>query len=627
MIYIKIFLQNLISDIFKLKNTEIFFMALVAWLLINPYQGIWHDARIYLITAYQYSIPEAYLRDSWFSHGSQSDFSLFAFLYGILLNIFGVEKGAFFTSFLGGVTGVLGIFYLSRIWLSEKIIFPLLVLSTFPLYYSYTASNVIEILESFATARPFSLGFGLIGLAAYLKCRYLISIIFITLSILLHPLLGIWILLAIIACNLNDRWLVSLLSVICTVFISLTIFTQNIPSLQNMPYLWRELVRETSVIVLAKDTTDLSLDRNLGWIALLLWGYRLSCSNYSRWYAIIALLASWALFLIIITSFYYTIPLVAQVQPWRVQWLAITVAVLAGFDLLYQQNLSTLEKISRIIFLLSPLAAGTGVGFLLFLAWLIWSIEKTKWSFILMKDKLSKNFQLRLMQAILFGLIIIAILIQFNPENITDLQSINGVDEDNMEVSSVTRWLILICAIFISTLWKKRWLVHLVIVFFIFLSLYIWDQRSALAKAREESYTMQGVHTLNTAGIKQGDVVYWPNNDALVWFVLTTANYFGNLQAIGIVFSEKNATVLYQRAKTISDIMPQKSIWDDYSPLNLHNNIYHDVDPGPTEVKKLCRDPDLDHVISWQHPLDPNIATQFGMANNKFWAYHCRYLR
>lgn len=608
----------------KLKIPEIFLISFFAWILTNPYQGIWHDARVYLITAYQYFTPEAYLRDSWFSHGSQSDFSLFAAIYNILLKTFGVEKSAFFTSLFGGLIWMVGVVVITRVWFSKNVFLPLLIFAAFPLTYSYTATEILQLSESFATARPFSFGLGLLGFAAYLRNHRISAVILTILSISLHPLLGIWVLIAIVAHALNDRWLLSLLSLGCIFFIALLIFPPTFSGLQNMPELWRELVRETSVVVLAKDSNDLTLDRSLAWIALLLWAYRLSNSVYGRWYVIAALLASWALLLTIITSFYYTMPLIAQIQPWRVQWLMIIIAVLAGFDLLHQTNLSKTEKKSRLILLLTPVAAGTGVGLLSFLAWLAWSVTGFRRPLNAIKNWLSIETKTLSIQIVLFGLMMVALLTQVSP-----FQSIDNAVANNIEVSPYIRWFILVTVACFYLTWKTRWQANIIILFFIVLAFHIWDQRPATVVAKEKSFSMQDNMKAHAAGIKQGDVVYWPRSDALVWFELVTANYFGNLQAIGIVFSEENALRLYQRASFISKIMLQESTSNNISLLDLHNPQYHDVDPGPVEIKKLCQDPVLDHVISWQHPSDPAVATEFKTVHRKntFWAYHCRYFR
>ncbi len=53
-----------------------FLLVCLAWLLVRPYQGVRHDAILYLDQALHLLHPDIFARDLFFSHGSQDRFTL-----------------------------------------------------------------------------------------------------------------------------------------------------------------------------------------------------------------------------------------------------------------------------------------------------------------------------------------------------------------------------------------------------------------------------------------------------------------------------------------------------------------------------------------------------------------------
>ncbi len=71
---------------------SVLLLAFLLWLLNHPYQGIWHDARVYGLIAAHWIYPEALASDLFFRFGSQGSLSLFTPIYGALVRVLGTTE-------------------------------------------------------------------------------------------------------------------------------------------------------------------------------------------------------------------------------------------------------------------------------------------------------------------------------------------------------------------------------------------------------------------------------------------------------------------------------------------------------------------------------------------------------
>jgi hypothetical protein len=62
------------------------------------------------------------------------------------------------------------------------------------------------------------------------------------------------------------------------------------------------------------------------------------------------------------------------------------------------------------------------------------------------------------------------------------------------------------------------------------------------------------------AYIRSGQTVAWPEREMTVWFVLHTASYWGKLQRIGVVFSQKKFAE-WQRRQALVETAPHRLAW------------------------------------------------------------------
>jgi hypothetical protein len=113
--------------------------------------------------------------------------------------------------------------------------------------------------------------------------------------------------------------------------------------------------------------------------------------------------------------------------------------------------------------------------------------------------------------------------------------------------------------------------------------------------------------------IRPGDVVFWPGQGMEVWFDLGTANYAIDRQTTGLVFSAEKTAEARRRLERISlaavltgegaelESMARMQLETalrvaNRDPLNV--NSYGDGVPAEAGVAYLCRDQQLDWVVS-----------------------------
>jgi len=159
-------------------------------LLLHPYAGIVHDARLYTLQALSYLHPNLYGDDVFVRFGSQDNYTVFSPLYGLAISLFGVEPAASLLTL-----AAIGLFLLAA-WLTARILMPptqaavaLLLVLIVPSYYG--PSRIFYFLETFVTPRQLAEALTLFGIAAWLSNRRLIALILAFGSMVIHPIIGL----------------------------------------------------------------------------------------------------------------------------------------------------------------------------------------------------------------------------------------------------------------------------------------------------------------------------------------------------------------------------------------------------------------------------------------------------
>lgn len=597
-----------------------------AWLWANPYQGIWHDARVYLVMAYRHVVPEAFERDVWFLFGSQDRSSLFDEVYALLLRLGPVDATAKVVALGGGVTWAIGAF-----WFAHTVIGPrwglwaAVLLSVLAPPYTFVDSRIFVLTESFATARPYAMGLTLIGVAAHLTGRHWVAVVALFTGFVFHPLIAIWGILVLAGCRIAD----SALAVILVVgsLAAIVAAAAGYERLEPMAGLWFQLVQNTSAVVFAPTTDAVALDQNLWWLAILLLGGRLGATPYRRLYLLVAWLAAWGFLASLVLSFYYPAVWPVQAQPWRALWLAAAVGIVAGIDLVKRLQEPAHRWHWLAALLASYMLAGRAFGgTLLLAAWCVYVCPWLRRALTSLWSRLSRSSQ-KFIEMIgelwLVGVTVFCSLpLTYVQRSVpwTDVHFVVPTILTGLVVPLLLTWIV------INAKGAARVLraVPLVVLAWI-----LWDQRTAAQRLMESGYSVSGQEAQQDTVYRRGEVVYWPDNELGPWFELATAGYAQNVQSIGIVFSQDHALLIHDRLRRIRNLQPSTQWEGQFNEHDLHAPFYHPIRWDGRALAALCMDRELDHVIlsSPAHELDAHVTTQRASNGALLHVYHCAVLR
>jgi len=221
-------------------------VAFVLWLFNHPYGGFnEHDARIYAVLAMHWIDPAAYARDPFFMFGSQDDYSLFSPLYGSLIRLMGLAQAAKVVVFSGGILWIGAAMALAwRLFEDTRARwFAVLLCAVVSLGYSPNGSTFV-LNENFATARSYAFALAVMALAQAIAHRPVQAVVLAAVATAFHPLIGVWVLLAIIASRMNDRMLVASVTVL-TAGVTLAVVV-GWPPMRVMADDWEQIVRASS---------------------------------------------------------------------------------------------------------------------------------------------------------------------------------------------------------------------------------------------------------------------------------------------------------------------------------------------------------------------------------------------
>ena len=173
------------------RTVLVVLLVLGVWLFAHPWQGIWHDARLYALQALSHLRPEAYRNDLFFFSGSQEKYTFFSPLYAALISLIGL-KAAALTLLLGGYVLWIG----SAGWLLRGFLrgFPfwlgMVLIFSMPRGYS-GYGDVFNYAESFLTPRLIAEGFTLLSLALIIRGQQLASLLTMAIAFAIHPLMAL----------------------------------------------------------------------------------------------------------------------------------------------------------------------------------------------------------------------------------------------------------------------------------------------------------------------------------------------------------------------------------------------------------------------------------------------------
>ena len=187
------------SYIYILKNKYLpFLFAVPLFFGVFRYDGVVFDAILY-VTQYIYSIdPSRFLGDPAFIFGNQDSLGFFSPILGFFLECFGVAKGAFVYTFLMHLGWILAVVCLVKSLLSftrqRFWILPVTILLVFFFAHGMAFSKIqfFNYASTYACSRSLSIVLGMGALALIFFQKRLLSLLFIVVGTVIHPLTAGW---------------------------------------------------------------------------------------------------------------------------------------------------------------------------------------------------------------------------------------------------------------------------------------------------------------------------------------------------------------------------------------------------------------------------------------------------
>lgn len=531
-------------------DTCLLTIGFALWLCIHPYLGIWHDARVYSLMAMRHLLPDAYANDPWFMFGSQDSYSAFAPLFAAAISTVGLGEGARLIAFLGGLLFALGAYVLSRAALPRAGPLSFFLLLTIPLSYCPNHWGLIQVSESFATARPWSIAASLIGLALHLRGQKIAALVPYALGLALHPLMTIGACAVSLAVELRAKALG--IATLVLVITALAGILTGVPSLQALTEPWRTLVVETAGIVFIPGPHhDPAFVAACAAVILLASAY--GTQPLRKFYLSCLFVGCLGYLTTILASTYYPSALIMQSQPWRALWLVTVFAVVALADLASQFFHGA--RTSRPVLLIAAtllLLFDHGGSYVLLAITLTFTIAprmQRAFESVVQRHRLSGALWLLTISTALTEALILTVHFEIlGAQNNVVFPQISDFLRGILDVGGFG--IVGLLAWWLTRRLDSRALL-MVAPAFLWLSVQIWDQRTDAVQIQETQYRASSRPTFFTQHLHQGETVYWPQNPERVWFDLHTASYASGTQTTGIVFSEAFALEMERRMERV----------------------------------------------------------------------------
>ncbi|MDQ2641374.1 MAG: hypothetical protein M3Y79_12460 [Pseudomonadota bacterium] len=297
-------------------------------MLLHPYHGVVHDARLYTIQALSHLHPELYGNDVFVRFGSQDDFTLFSPIYAWAITLVGVEPAAAIITFSSICLFLAATWVLARTILTTKqSSVALLLVVVVPTYYG--AGRIFHVLEGFVSPRQLAEALTLFCLAAWLSNRRALGIVLAGCAMLIHPIIGLsgLVLVAMLDWILPHWRRLWPMALLITLVSTLALMDLLPISRWQFDAEWHEIVMRRTYLSMRYWNSD-DWGRVAAVIATLTTASLFLEGNIRR-LAIAGLATTVSLMLLaLVGGDLLQVVVVVQAQPWRVLWLATLLAIL-----------------------------------------------------------------------------------------------------------------------------------------------------------------------------------------------------------------------------------------------------------------------------------------------------------
>lgn len=182
-----------------LKNKYLpFILGIPLFFCLHHYEGIVWDNVLYLLQVVHSFDPNRFLNDPPFMFGNQDSFGFFTPLYKFFLDFFGVAAGSKFFCFINHFLFAVVLVYLIDCLCKKEQVqlcrLPLTILFLFATAAFMPNMNLLFVgyVQEYDCSRMTSTIAGVLGIALLIKEKKWLSIIFILLGTVIHPLTAGW---------------------------------------------------------------------------------------------------------------------------------------------------------------------------------------------------------------------------------------------------------------------------------------------------------------------------------------------------------------------------------------------------------------------------------------------------
>lgn len=587
-----------------------FLLFAAIWLICHPYQGIAGDAILYTVQALRQLHPERYATDVFFLGVSQDDYTLFSPVYASLIDLLGLGRAAMGLSFFGALLWCYAVWRFSKLWPDARSrgLF-LFLLAIMPV--TFGGYGILSAAEPFPAPRVWANGLTLLACALWLEKKpYLAGLAWLA-AMLLHPLMALagFAFVLFHAFRPTRAWLFAILA---GVSLSLLLAILQAPLFgrlfQVMNPEWFDLVyQRTSLFMFPtrwRFADDGAMAFHMTVLAWAAWGGR--HERLGRVFAVAGLVGLSGWLLALVGADWLHSVLILQVQPWRLLWLSYVVGWGAAAYLVVRHWHT--ERPLVLAMALAWLSHQEGGVALLWLALLIWYWQ----------DNL-RPVHVRLVEgALLLGLA--AELFSAWGEFMLSLQALDSVDKQvgwsrlyyGFRLSLPPRsepLVLLLMAPVVIWMWQKSRTVAL--GFFLPLGLLLlsdWDSHLDAGKLlRPETYPIQqegfwGSSPFNSVVPLEAEI-YWPEGLEMTWLGMGRSSYYSLHQSAGLVFSEEQAKVIYQRYLAMKPLGGRDQFFKLLTLEERLKQMGSAIPIGTLEgMKQACNaEPMLDYVVLANH--------------------------
>lgn len=310
------------------------------FLILHPYLGLVHDARLYTLQALSHLHPALYKNDIFLRFGSQDDYTLFSPIYAWVVNWIDVEPAAAAITFVGMVLFMVASWALARSLLpAPQAWTALLLLVMVPAYYG--PARIFHYLEEFVTPRQLAEGLVLLALAVWFRDKRIASAVLAGSAMLVHPIIG----LSGVALLSTLRWVLPHwrkcwpVAVAAALIGILAIFDWIPVSRWQFDAGWHQLVMRRSYLGLLHWDSD-----DWGRVATVIITLAMAAGTSRSRLRSLAYATLITTIVLLLVAFaggdLLRIVLIVQAQVWRVLWLATVIAIIL-VPSLYADNWST----------------------------------------------------------------------------------------------------------------------------------------------------------------------------------------------------------------------------------------------------------------------------------------------